>query len=87
MDINLFFISFFHNRHNFTSPLLLCGDAPVETLFSKGRSRLRRDNFNHVQPTGRRGGIIEFKALRQSKGFPGREQLIKRTGIVGIDTA
>ena len=58
--------------------LLLGGDAPVEALAAQDRKL----DFDHVEPAGVLGGVVEFQASQNASGFGGRECLVEGGGGV-----
>src|SRR5215475_2747508 len=59
--------------------LLLGGDAPVEALAAQDRKL----DFDHVEPAGVLGGVVEFQASQTASCFGGRECLVEGGGGVG----
>ena len=54
-------------------------DAAVQALAAQHANL----DFDHVQPTGVLGDVVEFQAAEQASGFARREGLVKCSGRVG----
>lgn len=73
VDFDLFIMSELNESQDFGAQLVQEWNATVQTLeYYSGKL-----DFNHIEPTGRLGGIEKFKALSQGKAFLRWQMFVK----------
>lgn len=80
VDFDALTVTVRHDGQHFGLQPLLGRDTTLEAETRYGREL----DLDHVQPTGRFGCEKELEPLGQSKGFIGRQVLVERTEIVGV---
>src|SRR3954463_7622115 len=80
-DFDLLFVSFLYNSINLLFQHLFSGYSSTEALLRQSR----KFYFYHVQPGGSFRRIVELKTFCKCPGLIGRQLVIKRTGLMGVE--